>query len=139
MQGVPVPAGRPRTDFTRKRVYEPKANARYRKLVQKAWDEQFPGFEPIAQGVPIRVSTVFFLPRPKTHYRANGALKGWAPRFHTSENSDFDNLAKLVCDALTGRAWYGDGQIAEGRQRKLYVNERYPEPCTVLTVELLAG
>jgi Holliday junction resolvase RusA-like endonuclease len=141
VEGAPVVAGRPRTDFARRRVYEPKLNARYRKLVQKQWDVQHPGFEPFARYVPLRLDTVFFLERPGTHLgtgRNAGKLKDWAPRFPTGENADFDNLVKLLADALTKRAWYGDGQIVEGRQRKLFVTESHPLPCTVATITSLA-
>lgn len=141
IEGDPVPAGRPRTDFIRKRVYEPKSNAAYRKLVQRQWDEQHPDFEPFEQGEPLLLETVFFLRRPLSHFgtgRNSHLLKVSAPRYPTGENADFDNLVKLICDALTKRAWYGDGQIAEARQRKLFVNERHPGPCTHVTVRLLA-
>ncbi len=131
--GDPVPAGRPRTDFKRKRVYEPKENARYRKLVA----QQIPAVEPFPAGAPLRLDTVFFLARPRTHYRVNGELKPWAPKYHTKSKLDFDNLAKLIADCMTGVVWPDDGQVAEARIRKLYVNERHPEPCTHVTIALL--
>jgi Holliday junction resolvase RusA-like endonuclease len=38
---------------------------------------------------------------------------------------DFDNIAKIVCDALNGVAWHDDAQIVNAQVIKLYG----VEPC----------
>mgnify|MGYP003386818362 CR=1 FL=1 len=43
---------------------------------------------------------------------------------------DWDNMAKLVCDALNGILWLDDAQIVDGRLTKFYA----AEAATVLTV-----
>lgn len=141
--GVPIPAARPRTDFERKQVYAPKQNVAYSAVVQHAFLEQKPeGFEPWPKGRPLWLDSQFFFPRPASHYGTGknaGKLKANAPRFHTAGNNrgDFDNLAKLLADALKGFAWHDDGQVAMANQAKLYVHWHQPEPCAKVCIRPL--
>jgi crossover junction endodeoxyribonuclease RusA len=141
--GVPVPAARPRTDFARQRIYAPKQNVAYSAVVQHAFLEQKPeGFEPWPKGHPLLLDSLFYFPRPASHYGTGknaGKLKANAPRYHTAGNNrgDFDNLAKLLADALKGFAWHDDGQVALAHQGKLYVHQDQPEPCATVFIRSL--
>jgi Holliday junction resolvase RusA-like endonuclease len=68
--------------------------------------------EPIFCG-PVSVTMVFDLPRPKSHFTPNGALRLNAPHYCTTK-PDADNLAKLVLDVLTkaGWVWKDDAIVA---------------------------
>lgn len=69
---------------------------------------------------PVRLRVVFYMPRPKGHYRSNGEMKATAPSYHTVK-PDTDNLIKAVKDALTVLgAWRDDSQVADERAMKLY-------------------
>ena len=73
---------------------------------------------------PLRIDLIFWFPRPKKHFytgkRAN-ELREDAPFFYTCKGrNDFDNLAKLVCDALNGIFFEDDGQIAVAHVFKYY-------------------
>jgi Holliday junction resolvase RusA-like endonuclease len=59
---------------------------------------------------PISLELRFIMPRPKSHYRANGQLKPGAPTFHTG-TPDLDKLIRCVKDALTSVAWKDDKQV----------------------------
>lgn len=74
---------------------------------------------------PIHLDVVFEFTRPKGHYGTGKnahALKGSAPRFHTSK-PDVDKLARAIGDALTGIVFRDDSQISRLTVAKLY-NER---------------
>ena len=70
------------------------------------------------------VRLTFYMPRPKSHYRANGFLKTSAPMIIHNQKPDVDNLAKAVLDAMTGiQAWRDDAQVCE-----LTVSRRWEIP-----------
>jgi Holliday junction resolvase RusA-like endonuclease len=58
----------------------------------------------------VDVSIAFVFERPKSHLRANGSL---TPKALQLPPCDWDNLAKGVCDALTGIAYNDDRQIRQ--------------------------
>lgn len=68
---------------------------------------------------PLFVYVVFVMPRPKSHYRANGELRADAPIYHTL-TPDSDKLLRNLGDALTGVAIHDDKQIAEWHCEKVY-------------------
>lgn len=82
------------------------------------------GLVPIAKPHGVEIVAEFFLPRPKTHMgtgRNAGTVKPSSPAFPIGENTgDFDNLVKVVCDALKGHLWDDDSQVIRARIDKLY-------------------
>jgi Holliday junction resolvase RusA-like endonuclease len=67
----------------------------------------------------VRVDIEFRMTRPRAHYRANGALKPNAPKYHRSK-PDKDKLERAVNDALTGVVFKDDAQVASGFVEKVY-------------------
>ncbi len=65
------------------------------------------------------VSVVFYLPRPKVHYRTTGALKPGAPVFHEGRK-DCDKMYRAVGDALTEICYDDDSMIVSISGVKLY-------------------
>lgn len=87
---------------------------------------------------PIRLVITFRMPRPKGHYKANGALhpvKG--QRYHTS-SPDATKLTRSTEDALKGIAWKDDCLVASQTVEKPYANEHLGEfpGATIRIVEL---
>ena len=82
------------------------------------------GVSDLWQG-PLRVDLVFYMPRPKSHFRSNGEMKPTAPKWYEAK-PDRDNLDKAVLDALTFDKetkfglWADDKQVCDGRIQKLY-------------------
>lgn len=71
---------------------------------------------------PLHVHLHFFLPRPKSHFRANGVLRDDAPYWHTSK-PDADKLTRAIYDALTVAGVIADDRlIASGTQLKSYTS-----------------
>ena len=71
---------------------------------------------------PIKISCIFYMPRPKSHYGTGknvGKLKLNAPALHTKK-PDLDNLEKFVYDCLNYVVWKDDSQIVESIAKKFY-------------------
>lgn len=85
--GQPVPKARPRV--VAGRVYTPKRTTDAEVRIAQYFWATHPQVRPTARPVTIRLA--FW-------------LKG-------AQTCDWDNLSKLVCDALNGKAWVDDKQI----------------------------
>ena len=71
---------------------------------------------------PIELEVVFYMPRPKAHYRTGkhaGELKENAPKWHTHK-PDTTKLLRGTEDALTGILWKDDSQIFRQLIVKMY-------------------
>ena len=84
---------------------------------------------------PLAIKLEFFNQRPKAHYGSRMGepyLKPDAPNlWFTKGRNDWDNLGKLVCDAMNGIFYEDDGQICVAM-----VVKRYSEsPRTVVTIK----
>ena len=73
----------------------------------------------------LMVSLVFYMPRPKQHFRTSLQI---LPRFAGllfRKKPDADNLAKAVLDCLTSiQAWKDDDQVTDLIVRKRYATDR---------------
>lgn len=119
------PKGQPRTRaFARKfgnkwaaRVFDNGSAEAWKSQIANAGKEHIP-FEP--WDGPIRLKIVFYFPRPKAHFRANGNLKDSAPHW-CEKKPDFDNCAKACADALTILGfWRDDAQVVDAHIVKKY-------------------
>ncbi len=74
---------------------------------------------------PVSIKTVFYMPRPKSHYgsgKNKNVLKNNAPSLHASK-PDIDNLQKMIFDCLNGVAWDDDACVFESYGRKEYSSD----------------
>lgn len=71
---------------------------------------------------PVEVNIVFYLKRPKSHFRKNGELKPNAPTC-VATKPDGDKLVRCAWDALTGHVFKDDCQIVKWSGCKLYSND----------------
>jgi len=118
INGIPKPLKRHR--HTRNgRTYDPSKKDKQDLLYQVM---QFAPKEPSA--APLRIIIVFYMPRPKYHFRTGKfkhLLKPNQPIQH-SKIPDLDNLVKFVCDALNGVFYKDDSQISQLKAEKLYTD-----------------
>lgn len=127
--GIPKAQPRPRA-FARKfgdkwqaRVYDAGTAEEWKGLIAAAVRPVIPA-TPI-EG-PVELTIMFYMPRPKNHFRSNGDIKPKAPNFHTSK-PDLDNLEKAVKDALTQlQVWRDDSQVALKITEKRYTQTGAP-------------
>lgn len=92
------------------------------------------GENPLLVG-PLALDVEFYMPRLKSHFRANGQLKPNAPRFHTTK-PDATKLLRSMEDALTGVIWRDDAAIALQKVSKRYeAGQGCGAKIIVLTIE----
>lgn len=84
---------------------------------------------------PIGLTVIFYMPRPKGHYRTgknSAMLRDDAPEFFTSR-PDVDNFCKHLMDSLNGVFWKDDSQICRLFSEKLYSES----PRTYILIQTL--
>lgn len=122
--GTPMPMTRPRFNRTTGYPYRDDKRAARKGDFAQAWLDA--GLAAFDRELPLACELEFVFARPASHYgtgRNAGILK---PRFlHArpaggANGGDFDNLAKLVTDALEGVAFQNDAQIADAHVVKRY-------------------
>lgn len=123
--GEPVPAKRHR--MKGRQAYPHPANVAYARQVWVAWHEA--GRPAFPADTALVIAAIFWLPRPRTHYRTDKhahLLRDDAPAHPISPNSgDTDNFGKLLVDSLQGHAFPNDSQIV-GWSPAL---KRYADDC----------
>lgn len=93
------------------RIYDDPANLLWAERVRLAWWQA--GCSQVGTG-PLYVRFWAYVPRPKSHYRKDGAtLSALGQRTPIpTRKPDLDNVAKGILDALNGIAWRDDAQFA---------------------------
>jgi Holliday junction resolvase RusA-like endonuclease len=94
------------------KTYDPKEATSYKATIIQLAREV--GITPM-EG-PIRISVTAYMPRPKRLCRKSDP-QGILP---AECKPDWDNIGKIVSDALNGVAYADDSQIVEGYVRKQY-------------------
>lgn len=112
--GEPVGKGRPR--FTRTgHTYTPGKTESYESLVRLAYGECGMVFQ---KGVPVRVRITACFSIPKSASKKKRAMM-IAGDIVPTKKPDFDNIQKIICDALNGVA-DDDSQIVKADIEKVY-------------------
>ena len=103
---VPFIEGKARPRVTKYGTFTPKKTRDQEWLVIDAFERERDGYEAAGKDVPVHVSIETWRPVPKSR-----------PKSIVSEPDTFkpdgDNIAKLILDALNGRAWRDDSQVVE--------------------------
>ena len=135
VHGIPKAQPRPRAFYNKHigqaRVYEAGTAEAWKGAIALAAKQYLPS-SPLTG--PLSVSLMFFMPRPKSHYRTgkhSDELRPDAPEWHSGK-PDRDNLEKAVLDSLTHIGmWKDDGQVCTGPVDKKYSNK----PGALITIE----
>lgn len=121
--GKPEGKGRPRFARTAGyvRVYTPECTQAYEDRVKGVFLAEGRGFYADAgEAVEIAVDAFFEIPKGLTKKkRAEAELNMIFP----TKKPDWDNIGKIVTDALNGLAWHDDAQIVRATVSKVYTVE----------------
>jgi len=112
---IPAPIkGKQRARGTKEGVhFTPKQTVNAEAWIRLCCTQQV-GTPCLAGPVAVRIGLLMVLPKHLKKHAGEAAAQAWLP----TSKPDFDNAAKLVCDALNGIAWRDDAAIADGRVLK---------------------
>lgn len=138
--GQPVGKPRPKAAYAggHPRVYTPSSGQYYEYMVRQCYLAEHAGTPPTSKAVGIVIEAYFAL--NKSDYDSKGKpnkhgvakLSGAEP---CAKKPDFDNIAKIVVDALNGIAWVDDCQIVRAIVSKSYAES----PRVEVTAYEMAG
>lgn len=136
LEGEPRGKGRPR--FTKSgHTYTPDSTTEYEQAVQWAYKAAAGGFC-FPTDTPLRLVVWAFMERPKSASRITRQLMG-AGKLRPTKKPDWDNIGKIVCDALNGIAYGDDTQIVDGRVIKLFCADGEKPHISVTVSEVLVN
>lgn len=116
LSGEPRGKGRPR--FTRQgRVFTDAKTVAYERAVLASAKVVLAGSPPLDGPVFLRVDAFMQIPKSASKRRRADMLAGVE---RPTKTPDWDNLGKIVCDALNGVAFRDDSQVVDGRARKFW-------------------
>lgn len=111
-----VPASRPRV--TRWSTFYPKKYTQFREHMEIICNEM--EFNKVPEGAPIKVTTLIYLPMPKSWSKKKKELFNGQWKMN---NCDNDNYEKAIWDSLNGRAWLDDCQIVWNETKVKYAHK----------------
>ncbi len=113
-KGRPI-FGRPRGTFVTTRT--PDKTVLYENWIKICFNEVNAGRKPIPGSVYLGIVAYFPIPTSWSKKKQAQARSGG---IHPTVKPDFDNIAKVVGDALSGSAWLDDKQVVEAEISKVY-------------------
>ena len=126
IEGIPGSKGRGRAAVSKSGkpfVYTPAKTRQYEGLVRQAYQEADPDHirEELHEGaVELAIEAYFPIPRNWPRWKKD-LVSSWAlPQAYCPAYKDWDNIAKVVTDALNGVAFRDDRQIVCAAVRKGY-------------------
>lgn len=116
--GDPQGKGRPRYSKATRRMYTPAETVAYEKLIQALYYQAY-SCEAFPKGEPLEMLITAFCPAPQSDSLKIRAMK-LCGKIGATVKPDWDNIGKIVSDALNKVAYYDDNQIVDARVRKFY-------------------
>lgn len=116
--GEPVGKERPRYSSKSGTMYTPSTTLRYEKLVAMIYrascgNMKFPADRPL----DMRIQAFLSVPKSDT---GPVRLRKLGGMIRPTKKPDWDNIGKIVTDALNGVAYHDDAQIVDAQVRKFY-------------------
>ena len=122
--GPPVGKARPKVVRAKNGMsmtYTPDKTVAYEELVRLRFDESLQGhpFEPLQGALRIKIFAGYPIPKSTSKKRRAAMLAGTEL---PTKKPDWDNIGKIICDALNGVAYEDDKQVTESQMRKRYID-----------------
>ena len=126
IEGAPRGKGRPRFVRATGATYTDAKTKAYESRVREAYAEQ-DGTDYGDAPVSVRITACFGIPASYSKAKRADAMAG---RIAPSK-PDWDNVGKVVCDALNGIAYRDDSQIVDASVHKIFAEA----PCVILEIK----
>lgn len=128
--GPPAGKGRPRFRKAGNRVmtYTPEQTVDYENLVKLMYCHHCKNYR-FADTAPLDVRIIAYFPIPKSKpKKVQEAMRN--NQIRPTIKIDWDNIGKIVCDALNDIAYHDDKQVVDAQVRKFYSDN----PKVVVTI-----
>ena len=131
------PMGKQRPKFSRAgsfvKTYTPEATANYEQWVKLSYMQQRGDTAVIEdEEIAVTITAYFKIPASVSKKKAEQMRLGY---IRPTKKPDFDNIAKIICDALNGLAYKDDAAIVSAIVEKYYASD--DEPKVLVTIETL--
>ena len=111
------PQGKLRPRWARTRMYSPEKTVNYETYIKEIFVISYPDFVLLEGALEITITAWMMIPKSTSKRRA----KLMAERvIRPDKKPDWDNLSKVVGDALESLAYKNDAQIVDGILHKYY-------------------
>lgn len=122
--GPPVGKARPKVVRARNGMsmtYTPDKTVAYEELVRLRFNESLQGhpFEPLQGALRIKIFAGYPIPKSTSKKHRAAMLAGTEL---PTKKPDWDNIGKIICDALNGVVYGDDAQITDPSMRKRYID-----------------
>lgn len=108
---------RPRMNTRTGRAYTPGKTKSYEYLVRQLFLDKYPNFKPIEGRINITIWAYFEVPKSTSKKKELEMLSG---QISPVKKPDWDNIGKIISDALNKFAFKDDAQIVDARVVKEY-------------------
>lgn len=109
---------RPRWSKKMQRMYTPASTTNYEDFIKLVYRQNY-GTQMFPKGIPLDIRIRAYCPIPKSDTLAVRAKK-LTGAIRPTVKPDWDNIGKIVADALNKIAYYDDAQIVDSQTRKFY-------------------
>lgn len=116
--GEPKGKERPRYSSKSKTVYTPAKTENYEKLIADTYKAEY-GDLKFSAGEPLEMRILAYIGIPASD-TASARLKKLRKETRPTKKPDWDNIGKIVADALNGIAYHDDAQVVDAVTRKFY-------------------
>ena len=131
--GEPNGKGRPRFSKTTGRTYTPKQTVTYENLVKTEYKLQCSDIKFSDHAMlDVRVIAYYAIPKSASKKNRQAMLDH---KIRPTKKPDFDNIGKVICDALNNIAYRDDAQIVDAQVRKFYSDR----PRVVVCIQECGG
>ena len=122
--GPPVGKARPKVVRAKNGMsmtYTPDKTVAYEELVRLRFQESLKvrPFVPLQGALRIKIFAGYPIPKSTSKKRRAAMLAGTEL---PTKKPDWDNIGKIICDALNGVAYEDDKQVTESQMRKRYID-----------------
>lgn len=115
--GEPFGKQRPRHSRASGTTYTPRETKLHEQLIRWEFRKQCRDKFPEGAQVRIIITAIMSVPKSTPKYKRTDMLSG---KIRPTKKPDWDNIGKLVCDALNGVAYDDDKCVCEAVVRKFY-------------------
>ncbi len=124
---------RPRWSPKTQRMYTPETTTSYEDFIKLVYRQNY-GAEMFPKGVPLDIRIRAYCPIPKSDTLTVRAKK-MTGAIRPTVKPDWDNIGKIVADALNKIAYYDDAQIVDSQTRKFYSDR----PRVEILIQIAGG